>query len=103
MRNEIKIAWNEWFADEPDGHVHPGKIFEAGWLASEKANERRRLILITAVTVCMNDDHLTDLETLKRAWFYSETGRDEPVGSRTWEQLRVMVREHEADFKSEPV
>ena len=58
--------------------------------------ERRRFALSAAVALCINDRSLSDLGTLKRAWFFSETGRDEPVGSRTWEELRVMAREHEA-------
>lgn len=64
-------------------------------IADEAAEiERRRKGITAAVALCMNDDHLTDLGTLKRAWFFSETGRDEPVGSRSWEELRAMVREH---------
>lgn len=78
---------------EMEGHYAAG--FERQFVVEDLAEcERRRFALASAVALCMNDEHLTDLGTLKRAWFFSETGRDEPVGSRTWEELRVMVRQH---------
>lgn len=86
----------------PDHHAEMEAHYAAGmerqelkWLADDfLACERRRSALAAAVTLCVNDERLTDLGTLKRAWFFSETGQDEPVGSLSWEQLRVMVRAH---------
>lgn len=89
--------------DPSDLHAFPERILDGAdpvreaeaWGAGRRHGGdggRRLLGLSAAVSLCTNDERLTDLGTLKRAWFFAVTGFDEPIGSQTWDYLLAEAR-----------